>query len=457
MKPTTARLLAHRLFAQVRGGTLRVLDPPGTRAFGRPGPSSQTQLEAAITVHDPRFYERLLAERSIGLGESYADGWWDADNLTAALRLAHRGLSRTHPLLDRVHRAITPVVDPITRRRRPDQKRDRSNVRAHYDLGNDLFQRFLDPTMMYSCAVFDAPGQTLEDASRAKLARLARLLELGPDDRVLEIGTGWGGFAIYAAREHGCHVTTTTISAEQHEFATRRVREAGLDHRITVLDADYRDLDDTFDKVVAIEMIEAVDWREYDRFFERCRALVADDGLVVLQAITVPDTSFDRVKRGTDFIKAAIFPGGCLPSVAALSDAGARHGLTLTRQDDIGLHYAETVRRWRANLDAARAELAALGYDERFVRQWDFYFSYCEAGFEERYVGDVQLLFVAPDRAVLHAHRGEPIAARTLVNAGPKDPQCPASKPPSDRRGPRRAPSSISPTSSTSRSGTPGR
>jgi cyclopropane-fatty-acyl-phospholipid synthase len=416
MNPTTARLLAHRLFTQVRGGTLRVSDPHGTRAFGRPD-GAATPIDAAITVHDDRFYGRLLAEGSIGLGESYADGWWDADHLTGALRLAHRSLRRAHPLLDRVHRVLTPAVDPFARRRRSDQRRDQVNVRAHYDLGNDLFQRFLDPTMMYSCAVFDAPGQTLEDASRAKLDRLAALLELGPDDHVLEIGTGWGGFAVYAAREHGCRVTTTTISAEQHEFATKRVREAGLEHRVTVLDADYRDLDETFDKVVAIEMIEAVDWREYDTFFERCRALVADDGLVVLQAITVPDVSFDRVKRGTDFIKAAIFPGGCLPSVGALADAATKHGLTLTRQDDIGPHYAETLRRWRANLDAARPELAALGYDERFARQWDFYFSYCEAGFEERYVGDAQLLFVGPDRAVLHAHRAAPNPARTLVNA----------------------------------------
>jgi cyclopropane-fatty-acyl-phospholipid synthase len=416
MKPTAARVLAHRMLTQVRGGTLRVSDPHGTRAFGRPGRTTQPPLEAAITVHDPRFYARLLAERSIGLGESYADSWWDADDLTSVLRLAHRSLSRAHPVLDRVHRMITPAVDPFARRR-PDRQRDRHNVRAHYDLGNDLFRRVLDATMMYSCAVFDAPGQTLEDASRAKLDRLASLLELGSDDHVLEIGTGWGGFAIYAAREHGCHVTTTTISAEQYQHAQRRVQEAGLEHRVTVLDADYRDLDQQFDKVVAIEMIEAVDWREYDTFFERCRALVTDDGLVVLQAITVPDASFDRTKRTTDFIKAAIFPGGCLPSVNVLGDAAARHDLTLTRRDDIGLHYAETLRRWRANLDAARPELATLGYDERFARQWDFYFSYCEAGFEERYVGDAQLLFVAPDRAALRPRRAEPTAARELVSA----------------------------------------
>jgi cyclopropane-fatty-acyl-phospholipid synthase len=270
--------------------------------------------------------------------------------------------------------------------------------------------------MMYSCAVFDEPGVPLEQASRTKLDRLADRLELAPGDHVLEIGTGWGGFAIHAARRYGCRVTTTTISSEQHAFARQRVREAGLEDRIAVLDADYRDLDGTFDKVVAIEMIEAVDWRDYETFFARCRDLVADDGLVVLQAITVPDESFDRTKHHTDFIKAAIFPGGCLPSVAALAAAAARHELILTRHDEIGPHYAETLRRWRANLHAARDELAELGYDERFVRLWEFYFAYCEAGFEERYVGDAQLLFVAPDRAALHPF-ATPAASERRVSA----------------------------------------
>jgi cyclopropane-fatty-acyl-phospholipid synthase len=412
---TAARQLAHTLFSQVRGGTLRVSDPHGTRAFGRP--SDATPIEAHLTVHDERFYARLLRDRSIGLGESYADGWWDADDLTAVLRLAHRSMSRTYPFLDRVHRTLAPTVDPIARRRRPDRQRDRRNVRAHYDLGNGLFEHLLDATMMYSCAVFERPAMSLEEASRAKLARLARLLQLAPGDRVLEIGTGWGGFAMYAAREHGCRVTTTTISAEQFEYARRRVHDAGLDDRVTVLDTDYRELDGTFDKLLAIEMIEAVDWRDYDTFFERCRALVADDGLLALQAITVPDESFDRTKRTTDFIKAAIFPGGCLPSVGALSAAASRHDLTLTREDEIGPHYAETLRRWRANLDAARPELPALGYDERFAREWAFYFSYCEAGFEERYVGDAQLLFVAPDRAALHPFATAAMPGRRRVSA----------------------------------------
>jgi cyclopropane-fatty-acyl-phospholipid synthase len=417
MSSKTSRFLAHRLLGRIRGGTLHVTDRIGTATFGRAAPHTEPVIEASIDVHDERFYARLLRHRSIGLGESYADGWWDADDLTAVLRLAQRSMRRSHPILDRVHRAATPVVDPVARRHRSDRQRDRRNVRAHYDLGNELFQRLLDPTMMYSCAVFATDDTSLEAASRAKLARLAAHLELGPGDRVLEIGTGWGGFAVYAAAEHGCHVTTTTISAEQYEYARRRVHEAGLDDRVTVLDADYRDLDAGFDKVVAIEMIEAVDWRDYDAFFAQCRSLVAEDGLVVLQAIVVPDASFDRVKRGTDFIKAAIFPGGCLPSVGALDDAAAHHGLVRTRRDAIGPHYAETLRRWRANLDAARRDLARLGYDERFARLWDFYLSYCEAGFEERYLDDVQLVYAAPERLRSRRSEARPEAFRPRVSA----------------------------------------
>jgi cyclopropane-fatty-acyl-phospholipid synthase len=410
-----ARPLAHRLFGQIRGGTLAVVDAHGTRRFGHAG-TTPDPIDGCIVVHDPRFYRRLLRDGSVGLGESYADGWWDADDLTAVLRLALRSVNRSAPWRDRISQTVRPVRDTLASRRRPDHQRDRRNVRAHYDLGNDLFQRLLDPTMMYSCAIFASPDASLEDASRAKLERLARRLELEPGDRVLEIGTGWGGFAIHAARHHGCHVTTTTISEAQYEHARRRVADAGLTDRVTVLCADYRDLDATFDKVVAIEMIEAVDWREYETFFARCRALVAETGLVVLQAIVVPDASFDRMKHHTDFIKAAIFPGGCLPSVGALTEAAAHHDLGLTQREDIGHHYAETLRRWRSNLDRARDELAELGYDERFARLWDFYFCYCEAGFEERAIGDVHLVYAAPGRAAARHHRGS--AADAIARHG---------------------------------------
>lgn len=404
------------LFGRIRGGTLEVVDRKGSQRFGRAGLHRES-IDARVTVHDARFYGRLLREGSVGLGESYADGWWDAVDLTAALRLALRSMSRTFSMRDGVHRAAKPLVDLLTSRRRPDQRRDRRNIRAHYDLGNELFRRLLDDTMMYSCAIFDWPDVTLEQASLAKLDRLAQRLELASGDHVLEIGTGWGGFALYAAQRYGCRVTTTTISEAQYEHARRRVAEAGLADRVTVLCADYRELDATFDKVVAIEMIEAVDWREYETFFARCRALVADDGLVVLQAIVVPDESFDRAKHHTDFIKAAIFPGGCLPSVGALTAAAARNELTLTRHDGIGPHYAETLRRWRANLDEARDELAPRGYDDRFVRLWDFYFSYCEAGFEERYLDDVHLVYVAPERAALGARIPRASATRHSATA----------------------------------------
>ena len=250
--------------------------------------------------------------------------------------------------------------------------------------------------MMYSCAVFERPTDSLAEASVHKLDRLANLLALAPGDRVLEIGTGWGGFAVHAATHYGCHVTTTTISPRQYEFAQRRVKNAGLEDRVTVLADDYRDLGGTFDKIVAIEMIEAVDWREYDTFFAHCRRLLDDAGALAMQAIVVHDESFDRIKLHTDFIKTAIFPGGCLPSVRALTAAAKSNGFSHAHEDDIGLHYGETLRRWRRNLTDARDDLDTLGLDERFVRLWEFYFSYCEAAFEERHVRDVQLLYTAP-------------------------------------------------------------
>ena len=232
-------------------------------------------MHAVVTVHEPRLYARLLREGSVGLGEAYADGWWDADDLTTFLRLAHRSLARTHTVRDRAHRVAGPLIDPIARLRPTDKQRDRTNVRAHYDLGNELFQHLLDETMMYSCAVFESPARLARGPRRwPSSTGSPASSQLAPDDHVLEIGTGWGGFAVHAAGSYGCHVTTTTISAEQFEFARARVRDAGLEHLVTVRPDDYRDIDGTFDKVIAIEMIEAVDWREYDAFFAQCRDLL---------------------------------------------------------------------------------------------------------------------------------------------------------------------------------------
>ena len=392
------------LLSHVRGGELEVVDPIGhshlrERADFRTG----VPIQVRIDVHDPRVYERILREGSVGLGESYADGWWDTDDLTSLLRLALRSLQTISQRRDALHRIATPLFDPMARLRRADLDRDARNVRAHYDLGNDFFQHLLDETMAYSCAIFDAPGMTLADASRAKFDRLARRLDLSPGDRLLEIGTGWGGFALHAAERYGCLVTTTTISRAQYEFATERVRAAGLGHQISVLGCDYRDLrGGTFDKAIAIEMIEAVDWRQYDAYFASLRRLLSNDGALAMQAIVVPDKSFDRLKRHTDFIKAAIFPGGCLPSIGALTAAASRNDLTLRNADHIGRHYGETLRRWRTNLDAIKTELPAFGLDTRFGRLWDFYLAYCEAGFDERYIDATQLLYAAPGFPTRH-------------------------------------------------------
>jgi cyclopropane-fatty-acyl-phospholipid synthase len=391
--PRLTRAAAMVLLSTLQGARVRVVDELGDERLGDTSTSPPQGPAVTVRVHDPRVYRRVLRHGSIGLGESYADGWWDCDDLTGLLRLSHRAMAGTFPILDLGYRVARPFLDPIPRRRRPNQARDRRNVRAHYDLGNQLFEHMLDATMSYSCALFDRPCDSLAAASTRKFDRLAQLLQLQPGDRLLEIGTGWGGFAIHAASRYGCQVTTTTVSQAQYEFATARVASAGLREMVSVRPDDYRDLRGTFDKIVAIEMIEAVDWRDYKGFFAQCRQLLTSQGALVLQAIAIPDQSFDRTKRHTDFVKAAIFPGGCLPSVRALTDAARCHGFLTTSLDDIGLHYAETLRRWRGNLLDARHELRRLGYDDQFLRRWEFYLCYCEAGFEERYLRDVQLLY----------------------------------------------------------------
>ncbi len=288
---------------------------------------------------------------------------------------------------------LMPASRRHPRARGPDLRRDEENIRAHYDLGNEFFSAFLDETMMYSCARFEREGLSLTDASRAKLDSLCTLLGLGPDDHVVEIGTGWGGFALHAARHHGCAVTTTTISREQYEFATKAVAEAGLADRVTVLNRDYRQLDGRFDKLVSIEMIEAVDWREHDTFFRACSRLLEPGGLMALQAITISDDRFEVRKSRQDFVKHFIFPGGCLPSVGSiLSSVSRSTDLRMSYIEDIGAHYVETLRRWRKRFLGADEVLEGLGFDQRFRRMWEFYLAICEAGFADQRISDVQML-----------------------------------------------------------------
>jgi len=373
-------------------GTLTVVDRHGSLEVGTGEPC------ATVTVHDDAFYRSATRRGTIGLAESYAQGGWDADDLTTAVRLLSRAARPLTASLDRLGRWSGPVLDLARRHRGPDRARDRANVSAHYDLSNPFFELMLDESMSYSCAVFDEPGLTLAAAQRHKLERLCRKLALSAGDHVLEIGTGWGGFAIFAAATYGCHVTTTTISEAQYALASKRVAEAGLSDRVRVLDLDYRDLTGTFDKLVSVEMIEAVDWRRHDAFFAACAARLRPTGLMALQAITIDDRSFDRAKHRPDFIRELIFPGGCLPSVESVGRSLRRATpLLVIDLEDIGRHYPETLRRWRENLESEHAAVSALGLDRRFQRLWHLYLCYCEAAFLERHISDVQMVLAMPE------------------------------------------------------------
>ena len=354
-------------------------------------------------MHDPAAYRAVLARGSVGLGTSYAAGWWDSDDLVGVVRSASRRLpspaGRLGRITDVLGRAggLGPGRHSAARNGLDSRAEDRLDVQAHYDLGDEFFAAFLDPTLTYSCAYFERPGMSLEEASVAKLDRLCAKLDLGPDDEVLEIGTGWGSFAAHAATRYGCRVTTTTISDRQFAYARRRVGEAGLDHLVTVRNDDYRDLHGQWDKVVSVEMIEAVGWRQYRTFFESCARLLRPDGLMALQAIVIDDARYERAKRVDDFIKAVVFPGSCIPSVGVIVavTTGATD-LRVIGLEDIGAHYAETLHRWRARFLDNRRAIAALGFDEPFLRTWDLYLAYCEAGFEERRISDVQMILAKP-------------------------------------------------------------
>jgi cyclopropane-fatty-acyl-phospholipid synthase len=389
-----ARKLVLRLLARIGGGQLTIVEDAGSIVCGETSPEAGPTV--SLRVYSPRFYRELL-HGSVGLCRSYMDGLWDCADLVGLTQIAALNVRS----LDNLRRGLAPVLIPLQRwgrwLARNTPGRSRRQIAAHYDLGNELFSLFLDPTMMYSCAIFDTPQTTLEEASLAKLARVCDKLELGPEDHVLEIGTGWGGFAVYAAENHGCRVTTTTISAEQHAYATERVRQAGLADRVTVLLEDYRALSGRYDKLVSIEMIEAVGWQYFPTFFRRCSELLVDDGAMLLQAIVIDDRAYQVEKAAKSFINTYIFPGGCLPSMEIISRCVARHtDLRQVHLEDITPHYAETLARWRQSFAEASSRLGELGYDERFRRLWELYLCYCEGGFRERRIQDVQLLLAKP-------------------------------------------------------------
>lgn len=381
-----ARWVVAELGRRLAWGSIVLEDEHGTLSLGGGEP------RVKVRVHHGGTYAAVLGRGSIGLGRSYVDGWWDSDDLTNLVRILLHNRGSAGRARDRVGEALAPLTDPLRRLRRRPPVDDERDVRAHYDIGNELFTLMLDPTLSYSCALFERPGMTLEEASLAKLDRICQKLGLSPVDEVVEIGTGWGGFAVHAATRYGCRVTSTTVSSEQHAYATERVARAGLSERVRVLEEDYRNLRGPFDKLVSIEMVEAVDWRLLETFFRTCAALLRPHGLMALQAITIADESYERAKNSTDFIKAFIFPGGCIPSVTSLARASSRTDLRIVDLEDIGMHYAETLRRWRDNMDENQSEIEKLGFDERFCRMWRLYLCYCEAAFSERHISDVQVV-----------------------------------------------------------------
>ena len=378
------------LARSLRHGTLTVTDPRRTSVFGSVRDGG---VDARLEVHDASFWRRVVTHGGVGIGESYFMGEWDSDDLVAVLRLLTLNLDR----INRWSRWLAPGRTALgrftARRRRATRATDRENIEAHYDLGDDFFKLFLDASLAYSSAVFPSPESSLEEASIEKFERICHKLGLGADDHVVEIGTGWGGFALHAATRYGCRVTTTTISPSQFAYATRAVDEAKLGHLVTVLNRDYRDLEGTFSHLVSIEMIEAVDWRQYGTYFAACQRLLEPGGLAALQCIVIDDREFERYKTRQDYIRRYIFPGGGLPSTLAMNRAiAAATDFDLVDLEDLGAHYVRTLDLWRERLDAHADEAAALGFDDRFVRMWRFYFAYCAAGFAERHISVVQMV-----------------------------------------------------------------
>ncbi|MEZ5364269.1 MAG: cyclopropane-fatty-acyl-phospholipid synthase family protein [Bryobacterales bacterium] len=390
-----AKRLVERQLEQLPAGEITLIDGEQTRRFGQPG-----ELRATVTVQDPAFYLDVAFGGTLGAAEAYIQGRWSCDNLTQLCRIFARNLDVTDDLERGWARLLAPAARGFHWLRRNTKAGSTKNIQAHYDLGNDFFQLFLDPTMNYSCGIFESPDDSMEEASLAKMDHICRKLDLRAGDHLLEIGTGWGGMAIHAAAWYGCRVTTTTISREQHKLATERVWDAGLEGRVEVLLCDYRDLQGKFDKIVSVEMIEAVGHEFLPEYFRTCGRLLKPDGALLVQGITMGDNRYESYRKSVDFIQRYVFPGSCLPSVTAMcAAAGEASDLRPAHLEDLTPHYAETLRRWRHAFFENLHEVRRLGYSDAFIRLWEFYLCYCEAGFDEGTCGDVQILFTKPRRS----------------------------------------------------------
>jgi cyclopropane-fatty-acyl-phospholipid synthase len=392
---TWAKNTVTRLLSAITWGRINLVDGTETAFFG--ASATDEQPEVKMEILHPGFYSAVVFGGSVGLAQAYISGLWKCNDLTEMIRIMVRNL----PVLEKVEygpawmsRAVRKVFHLIHRNTKLGSRR---NILAHYDLGNDFYSLFLDKTMTYSCGIFESESASLEDASIAKYDRICRKLQLEPQDHVVEIGGGWGGFAIYAAENFGCHVTTTTISDSQHEYIRNMIKRVDLHSRVDALKEDYRNLSGQFDKLVSIEMVEAVGCKFMDTFFGTCSNLLKPEGVMALQAITIKDQRYDQHVREVDFIKRCIFPGSCLTAVTNICEVVTRStDLRVVHMEDITPHYARTLRCWRERFSARIEDVRKMGFPESFVRMWEYYLCYCEGAFQERYIGDVQMIFSKP-------------------------------------------------------------
>ena len=390
-----ARAVMLKGLSRLTVGSLTVREQEQTLVFG--SKSDPDGPHAEVVIHDPSTYRRVLTGGSIAAGETYIEGLWSSPDLTAVTRSFSANMAMLESLSERQNPLVRLALKMAHWGRRNTASRSRENISAHYDLGNNFFSLFLDPSMMYSSAVFPSAQADLASAAEHKLKLICEELELKPDDHLVEIGTGWGGMAIFAAEHYGCRVTTTTISREQFDYTIDAVAKRGLQDRITVLFDDYRDLKGRFDKLVSIEMIEAVGHQFYDVYFQTVSRLLKPHGKAVIQAITMTEQRYEQARDSVDFIKRYIFPGGCLPSLTVISDALARMtDMQMSNLRDITLDYARTLDAWHQGFLDKLDTVREMGFDDRFIRMWRYYLSYCEGGFRERIIGTYQITMTKP-------------------------------------------------------------
>ncbi|MGY8771508.1 MAG: class I SAM-dependent methyltransferase [Pirellulales bacterium] len=390
---TTCRKQIVRQLGALQFGHIQLDDGDHQNSFG----NENSHFQSNISVTNPRFYRSVLFSGELGLAQSFIDGDWSSDHLTKLLRIFIQNIE----IANQSNQGWATPRQFIARMGHWLKKNTRlgsaRNISEHYDLGNDFYRLFLDDTMSYSCGIFEQNTSTMLDASLTKLKTVCQKLDLNPSDHLLEIGTGWGGLAVFAAKNYGCQVTTTTISVEQYKVALERVEKAGLASQVTVLLCDYRDLEGKFDKLVSIEMIEAVGHQYFDTFFKKCHDLLQNNGMMLLQGILIKEQRYKQYLRNVDFIRKYIFPGGCLPSVTALMQSVSNSSdFRLLHSEDIASHYAQTMRCWQQEFNKNLPQVRELGYSETFIRMWNYYLCYCEAAFEERQCNTVQMLFAKP-------------------------------------------------------------